>query len=268
MNNGIKYVIIILNYVIRTAVILIITMVGCDTESDQLIYITNMVFICTFFNTGILPMLCTANLEGQLPPFITNALSLKGDSSDFNQNWFVNIGDTIVGSMMFNIYYPAVMEAGWFGLRTLKRLLDKRGASAEHPSKSQSIQSYVNIWCGPKFFIHYKYSSILNIVFITMVFGPGMPTLFQFACAQLVVLYTMENYMLYYVYKAPPSYDVKLNNHVLRVLAWAPFVMLIFAYWTFSNPQLLGSYESLLPLTTKSGSFYNQHYWFTSLRLV
>jgi hypothetical protein len=64
MNNGIKYIIIMLNYVIRVVVIKIINFIRCSTESTQMIYITNMVFICQFFNTGVLPMLCTANLEG------------------------------------------------------------------------------------------------------------------------------------------------------------------------------------------------------------
>ena len=63
MNNAIKYVIIILNTVIRMACIVIITKVGCSTESTEMIYTTNVVFICTFFNTGILPMLCTANFD-------------------------------------------------------------------------------------------------------------------------------------------------------------------------------------------------------------
>jgi hypothetical protein len=63
MNNGIKYIIIVLNTVIRMACIYIIQKVGCSTESNEMIYTTNVVFICTFFNTGILPMLCTANLE-------------------------------------------------------------------------------------------------------------------------------------------------------------------------------------------------------------
>ena len=63
MNNAIKYIIIVLNTVIRMACIYIISKVGCSTESTEMIYTTNVVFVCTFFNTGILPMLCTANLE-------------------------------------------------------------------------------------------------------------------------------------------------------------------------------------------------------------
>lgn len=124
LNNSIKYIIIALNYVIRVVVIKIISLMRCSTESTQMIYITEMVFICQFFNTGILPMLCTANLEGQLPPKIVSLFNLKGDSSDFDQDWFVNIGDTIVGSMVFNVIFPVFMEIGWFCYRSTFRILD------------------------------------------------------------------------------------------------------------------------------------------------
>lgn len=63
-NNAIKYLIIIINYVIRTVVSLIMAYCGCDTESIKLQFVTNVVFVCQFFNTGVLPMMCTANMEG------------------------------------------------------------------------------------------------------------------------------------------------------------------------------------------------------------
>jgi hypothetical protein len=63
MNQWVSILIIALNVVIRIAVIEIMLKIGCSTESQQMIYITNVVFVCQFFNTGILPMLCTANLE-------------------------------------------------------------------------------------------------------------------------------------------------------------------------------------------------------------
>ena len=64
MNNGIKYVIIGINVIIRTVVVKIMVYAGCDTESQYLSFVTTVVFVCQFFNTGFLPMLCTANLEG------------------------------------------------------------------------------------------------------------------------------------------------------------------------------------------------------------
>jgi hypothetical protein len=44
-------------------VIKVIEAIGCSTESTQMIYITDMVFICQLFNTGFLLMLCNGNLS-------------------------------------------------------------------------------------------------------------------------------------------------------------------------------------------------------------
>jgi hypothetical protein len=99
-------------------------MIGCSTETDQMIYITNMVFLCQFFNTGILPMLLTANLEGQLPPAIVKMFGLKGSSRDFDQQWFIVVGDTIVQSMIINMVLPVMMEIAWLSLRKLFIFLD------------------------------------------------------------------------------------------------------------------------------------------------
>lgn len=121
MDNMIKYFIIILNTVIRMVVIIIINKVGCSTESTQMKYITDCVFICIFFNTGFLLMLCNSNLTEQ--SYLWGAL-FKGNDSDFNQNWFTSMGDTIVGSMKFNVWFPVVMEIMNWGMRAAFRYKD------------------------------------------------------------------------------------------------------------------------------------------------
>lgn len=63
MDNAVKYLIIIINTVMRMVIIKIIDMVGCDTQSSEMSYVTTAVFICTFFNTGWLLMIVNANLQ-------------------------------------------------------------------------------------------------------------------------------------------------------------------------------------------------------------
>jgi len=48
-------------------------------------------------------MIVNANFKYQGGPFSD---LLTGTDPDFNQRWFITVGDTIVGSMMFNIYFP------------------------------------------------------------------------------------------------------------------------------------------------------------------
>jgi len=66
-------------------------------------------------------------------------------------------------------------------------------------------------------------------------FGAGIPILFPIAAMAIFVLYFVEVYMIYYIYKEPPSYDEKLNNSVLSNMNYAPMLLLGFGYWMLSN---------------------------------
>jgi len=75
----------------------------------------------------------------------------------------------------------------------------------------------------------------MNIVFITMMFGAGMPILFPIAAVSLSGMFLLENFMLHYVYKQPPAYDEQLNNSVLNSLDKGPAFLLAFGYWVLTN---------------------------------
>jgi len=145
------------------------------------------------------------------------------------------MGNTLIGSMKFNVWYPIANDCLWFGIRTLKRVIDKLRAPDGKQTNCITMQQYVNIYAGPNFFMHYKYSSMMNIIFITMMYGVGMPILFPIALATYCVVYCLEKYMMYYVYKSPPAYDEYLNEAFLGRLTIAPLFMLGFGYWMLTN---------------------------------
>jgi hypothetical protein len=89
--------------------------------------------------------------------------------------------------------------------------------------------------------MHFKYSGILNIVYVTLMYGIGLPYLFPAAVYALVVLYISEKGMLYYSYRQPPSYDQRLSNYVIRLMLGAPVLMLFFGYWMLSSKQLISN---------------------------
>lgn len=97
-------------------------------------YITNAVFICIFFNTGFLVMLCNANTQSQGIAFF------NGQDTDFNTRWLTSQGETIVGSMVFNIWFPFAMELGYQCMRMTFRLKDYLLAPKGHKTSVTSIQ--------------------------------------------------------------------------------------------------------------------------------
>jgi len=87
--------------------------------------------------------------------------------------------------------------------------------------------------------MHFKYSTIMNIVFTTMMFGLGMPILFPYAVIGLINLYVTEKGLLYYSYRQPPNYNNILSNSVINLMQKAPIYMMAIGYWMLSSPQLI-----------------------------
>ena len=106
--------------------------------------------------------------------------------------------------------------------------------------------------------MHFKYSSILTITYITMMYGFGMPVLFPIALASFIVLYLVEKYALFYVHVTPPMYDERLSNDVLNKLQFAPLLYLIFGYWMASSQQLISN-DYLSPTPSSTDTYITQH---------
>ena len=211
-----------------------------------------LTFYVVFLNTAILLLLVNANMTAQPISF-----GLAGAMSDFNSDWFRLTGNTIRSTMVFNCFYP-IMEFGmFFTMRLAFRLMDSCRLN-KYETKTKSIQAYINVHCGPNYLMHFKYSSILNIIFVTFMYGFGIPDLYPIAAASFIIIYIIEQCQLYYSYKQPPMYDERLSQSVLSKLMWAPFIGIAFAYWMASSNQLYSN-KWLNQITTGSEVFQAQH---------
>lgn len=89
--------------------------------------------------------------------------------------------------------------------------------------------------------IHFRYSTILNIVFICSMYGTAMPLVFPIALLAFVILYISERLQIFYFYKQPPAFDEKLTMNTLRMLLYSPLVFISFTYWYLSNNQIFAN---------------------------
>jgi hypothetical protein len=105
-------------------------------------------------------------------------------------------------------------------------------------TKTTTIPSYLEIYSGPVYYIHYKYSFMINIVFISLMFGPGIPVLFPIALLSLSVFYVIERLLVAYSYRSPPLFDQSLNREVIEMLMLAPILFCAFGFWMYSNNQI------------------------------
>ena len=247
--TALSYILIGFNYILRTVCIKLVDWIAYDTETIRLSKTTSVTFWVQFFNSGILLLLINANLSEQ--PF---SFWLTGGSmGDFTSNWFRTVGNVLIGAMFFNLYYPLLEAFAYYGLRAFGRCRD-RGWSCSgtgKTTKKTSIQAYLDCYSGQIYFMHYKYSSIMTIVFITFMYGFGMPILFPIACGSFIVLYMVEKSLLFYGYRLPPMYDERLSQDVLNKIQFAPVLYLVFGYWMAASQQLISN-DHLIPMTSSN----------------
>ena len=175
----------------------------------------------------MLLLLNNSNLKAQDIPIISQLFD-DGVYTDFNSQWWRLTGDLVIGTMIFNSVFPLMINGILAAIRNIKRWRDLK---AESGTNQTSIQGYIDLHGGPTFVVHFRYANMLNIIFVTMMYGTALPILFPLAMFSFLVLYFQDQFMLFYVYKTPPTYDESLNKDVLNIFAKAPLFLLSFGFW-------------------------------------
>lgn len=83
--------------------------------------------------------------------------------------------------MLINAIVPYITVCVGLIIPKVKAGLDNGFSGDQYKTKKTGMQKYKDIQSGAEYVIHFKYSGILNIVYITMMYGVGMPILFPIA---------------------------------------------------------------------------------------
>jgi hypothetical protein len=106
---------------------------------------------------------------------------INGRHYDYMPAWYADVGAKIVQTMLINSILPYVGLATGFIIPAIKRGLDNKFSGNPYKTKKTSMAAYKDLYSGADYVIHFKYSGVLNIVYITMMYGMGMPILFVLA---------------------------------------------------------------------------------------
>ncbi len=105
VNIGISLFVVILNEILTRISVKMITWIGFSTYSEQFTSISNCIFILTFFNTGVIVLFANANL-GQAISFLAGVFN--GPYNDYSSEWYGDVGNTMIQTMMINVLMPII----------------------------------------------------------------------------------------------------------------------------------------------------------------
>lgn len=83
--------------------------------------------------------------------------------------------------MIINSLLPYVSVLSTWAPKFLLRMIDRKFSSDIYVTKKTSIAVYRDLYSGNKYEIHFKYSAMLNVVYMSCMYGVGMPILFPIA---------------------------------------------------------------------------------------
>jgi hypothetical protein len=109
--------------------------------------------------------------------------------------------------MIINSIFPFVEFSIAYSMAWFYRRLDRKWGSDTYVTQKSSMQLYVDLYSGPQYFIHFKYSGMMNVCFVTMMYGIGLPILFPIAAFTYFVMYSLERLLVAYFYQLPPTFD-------------------------------------------------------------
>ena len=165
-------IITLANFVTRQIMIALAHMIRCASVSREARFIRNSVFVMSFFNTGLLYVF--ASISTRESGIYAVESTLEGVYPDFTSSWYDDIGTIILATTIFNIAFIPVEWCLWATIRLLKRCWNRSCRTNNHYStKSKTIQHYVDVYKGPIFNAHYKYSYMLSVTYVAMLYGPG-----------------------------------------------------------------------------------------------
>jgi hypothetical protein len=170
------------------------------------------------------------------PHFITKYLD--GQFYDYMPNWYRVVGYKLVETMILESVKPYGVVIGFWFLQTFLRWFDRKFTSNPYITRNSSLAIYKIFHSGIEYDIHFKYSAVLNVACITLMYGIGLPILFPIAAFNFCNQYICERLIVAYQVKKPPVLDDKLAKNAIELLYWSPVLLLFNGYWMLSNHQI------------------------------
>lgn len=108
------------------------------------------------------------------------------------------------------------------------------------------MAKYKLLYGGGDYLIHFKYSEFMNVYYITMMYGIGIPLLFPVAALYCFNAYVSERIIVAYYMRLPPSMDDSLTKMAVSMLKNGPLFLLCNGWWMLSNKQIYENTWSLI----------------------
>lgn len=197
---GSVMLVIIINMILKAFMKRLVKFERPLSKSAYSVSLSTKLFIVQLINTAVILLIVNGNLNsmGVSDPTVTvGGLIFVGDHDDFNSNWYVTVGSSLVLTMIINLMTPTYSPFGNCVTRGLKRVKDRSKSCVccgqdKHFTKKLNESEYEALWDGGEFELPARYGAIQMVYWVTMMYGTGLPVLYVLAFMYFTMCYWID----------------------------------------------------------------------------
>ena len=191
-------------------------------------------FFASFFNTGLL----VVAINVDWPFVMAQEVFPSGKFADFTQEWFANVGTTILTTMLINIFSPHLYNA----LRGLCYCYYVSRDDLRAPTQRDLDRRVL----GPPNDPAIRYAQLLNTVFVCLVFSTGMPLLLPIAAASTLLFFWVDKATFMWYFRKPAVFSYRLQQTMSALLPLALLLKLAVGAWMLSGSAFFAQVDVAL----------------------
>ena len=165
-------IVVVLNLLLKPLLIFLVRFEKHHSASGEQMSVMLKLFMAQFFNTAILLVVLNGSfpwLRAQLEGTPVEGLLFQGEMEDFVPAWYNEVGYALVISMVATPASQRIFSI----IRLFRFKIGKFFASRNAVTQDQLNKAFE----GMEFNLAINYGELLNILFVTLTFSPGLPIL-------------------------------------------------------------------------------------------
>ncbi|KAL4468107.1 hypothetical protein ABPG73_002400 [Tetrahymena malaccensis] len=169
--------------------------------------------------------------------FISQVLS-SGQYFSFNPEWYRNVGIIFTVGIISKAFSVPFGKMILYIYKKFIIWIDQKCTFDSKITRCKSNKQWINIRKGPKFSIQYRYAQHLEVLFLMMTYGAGMPLLYLGVFLYFLFSFYTDKIMIFKFCRKSIPLDQQMANYFQYMLYYSLIIHRFSYINTFDNPAL------------------------------
>ncbi|KAL4438639.1 hypothetical protein ABPG74_015537 [Tetrahymena malaccensis] len=191
----------------------------------------NSVLVVFFINRA------QQNVEKDQSQFMVQVFA-NGQYYDLNSEWYRNVGVIYAITIISKCFFIPLEKLFFYAYKKFEIWRDQGYTSNMRATKCKSNQQFIKLRRGPKFNLEIRYAQNLEVLYLMMVFGSGIPLMYFTTFLYFLFSLMADRYLIFSVCRIPKPSDQQMSQLFQKILYFSFFLHWVVSSFTFGSPLL------------------------------